>query len=93
MTMIVTGSSFLFGGLSTFGDATTEEMTGDTSVTITDDEQLAVLLELSVAVQLTGVDPSPNVEPDGGAQLAVTAEQLSKKVGVRFTAAPLGLVH
>lgn len=39
-TLIVTGRIFLLGGLRTFGDATTDAITGGTSVTVTDVEQL-----------------------------------------------------
>src|SRR5438445_4533624 len=93
LTRIVTGSSFLFGGRSTFGDATTEEMTGGTSTTVTDVGQFELLPDASVAVHVTDVVPNPNVEPDGGRQLAVTAGQLSNTVGCRFAAAPLALVQ
>ena len=46
-----------------------------------------------MAVQVTEVEPNPKIDPDGGAQLAVTAGQLSEKVGVIVAAAPLELVH
>jgi len=92
-TRITTGSSFLFGGRSTFGDATTDVITGGTSTTVTEVTQLDLFPDASVAVQVAGVVPNPNVEPDGGTQLDVTAGQLSNTVGVRFAAAPLELVH
>jgi hypothetical protein len=50
-----------------------------------------LLPEASVAIQVTGVVPNPKVDPDVGAQLAVTAGQLSEKVGLRLTMAPLEL--
>ena len=90
--MIVTGTSFLLGGLRTLGAATTELMTGGTSFTVTDVAQVFWLPEPSVAVQVTGVDPNPKV-PVFGEQLAVTPEQLSLKVGVTLVDAPLELVQ
>jgi hypothetical protein len=92
-TRIVTGSSFLLGGLMTLGDATAEVITGATSVTVTDVAQEFMFPEPSVAVQVTGVVPSPKVEPEPGTQLDVTAGQLSKTVGVTVTAAPAELVQ
>lgn len=77
-TRIVTGVSFLFGGDNSAGDATTEAITGGTSVTVTLVMQEFMLPEVSVAVQVTGVVPNPNVEPEGGTQLAVTPGQLSE---------------
>jgi hypothetical protein len=93
LTRIITGSSFLFGGRSTFGEATTEEMTGGTSTTVTEVGQFEIFPDVSVAVHVTGVVPNPNVEPEGGAQLAVTAGQLSNTVGCKFAAAPPAPVH
>ena len=90
---MVTGSSFLLGGLSTPGDATTDEMTGGTSVTVTLVGHEFVFPEASVAVHVTGVVPNPKVEPELGTQLDVTAGQLSKTVGVMLTAAPEELVQ
>jgi hypothetical protein len=43
--------------------------------------QDAVLLEESVAVQVTVVQPIGNVEPEGGLQAVVTPGQLSLAVG------------
>ena len=43
--------------------------------------QVAVLFEVSVAVQVTVVQPTGNVEPEGGLQTAVTPGQLSLAVG------------
>ena len=92
-TMIVTGSSFLLGGLRTPGAATTELMTGGTSVTVTDVAHEFWFPDPSVAVQVTGVVPNPNDEPEVGTQLALTAGQLSLKVGVTPTDAPPELVQ
>ena len=52
------------------------------SVTITLNEQLAWLLDASVAVQVTPVVPTGNDEPEGGVQLTVTPGQLSEAVAV-----------
>lgn len=93
LTRMLTGSSFLFGGLSTPGDATTDEIVGGTSATVTLVEHEFIFPEASVAVHVTGVVPNPNVEPELGAQLDVTAGQLSKTVGVTLTAAPDELVQ
>ena len=93
LTRIVTGSSFLFGGRRTFGDATIDAITGGTSVTVTEVAHVLVLPEPSVAVQLTGVVPKPKVDPDGGTQTAVTPGQLSEKVGVIVAGAPPGPVQ
>ena len=41
----------------------------------------AVLPDVSVAVQVTVVVPTGNIEPDAGVQLAVTPGQLSLAVG------------
>jgi hypothetical protein len=90
---MVTGSSFLLGGLMTLGAATAEVMTGATSVTVTDVMQEFMFPDASVAVQVTGVEPNPKVEPELGMQLAVTAGQLSENVGVTVTAAPEELVQ
>jgi hypothetical protein len=40
-------------------------------------EQVAVLLDVSVAVQVTVVKPSWKVEPEGGLQTTLLIEQLS----------------
>src|SRR5215469_2363385 len=92
-TRIVTGSSFLFGGLITAGDATAEVIVGGTSATVTVVMHEFWLPEASVALQVTGVVPNPNVDPELGTQLAVTAGQLSENVGFTATAAPDELVH
>ena len=49
--------------------------------TVTVKEQLAVLPEVSVAVQVTVVVPSGKVEPDAGEQTTVAPGQLSLTVG------------
>ena len=54
---------------------------GCVSVTVTVKLQLAVLPEVSVAVQVTVVVPLEKVDPEGGLQLVVTPEQLSAAVG------------
>ena len=51
------------------------------SCTVTVNEQLLVLFEASVAVQVTTVDPTGNVDPDAGVQLTVVPGQLSEVVG------------
>lgn len=43
--------------------------------------QFAVLFEVSVAVQVTVVVPTLNVEPEAGAQTTGAAPQLSVAVG------------
>ena len=63
LTSIVTGSSFLFGGRTTFGDATTEEMTGGRSTTVTDVGQFELLPDASVAVHVKDVVPNPTWSP------------------------------
>lgn len=52
------------------------------TVTLTWNVQLAVLLDVSVAVQVTVVVPTPKQVPDGGVQFAVAPGQLSVGVGV-----------
>jgi len=47
--------------------------------------QVAVLLEASVAVQVTVVDPSGKHDPEGGLHETVTPGQLSDAVVVKFT--------
>ena len=54
---------------------------GCVSLTVTVKVQEAVLFELSVAVQVTVVVPLRKVEPEAGAQVAVTPGQLSVGVG------------
>ena len=57
-------------------------------------EQLFVFALASVTMQAKLVDPSPNVEPDGGVHDAgPTPGQLSETVGFSTTAAPPGPVH
>jgi len=51
-------------------------------ITLTVKVQLAVFAEASVAVQVTVVVPTANVEPLAGAQTAVAPGQLSAGVGV-----------
>ena len=76
-----------------FGAATTEEITGGTSVTVIDVRQLEWFPAGSVAVHVTDEVPNPNVEPDEGTQLELTAGQLSNTVGVTVAAAPVELVQ
>lgn len=52
------------------------------SLTVTVKEQVAVLLEASVAVQVTVVTPLWKVDPEAGKQVAVAPGQLSVGVGV-----------
>ncbi len=52
------------------------------SLTVTVKEQLAVLPEVSVAVQVTVVVPFGKAVPDAGEQLVVTPGQLSLAVGL-----------
>lgn len=51
------------------------------SFTLTVNEQLAVKPDVSVAVQLTVVAPTPNVEPLGGEQTTPATPQLSVTLG------------
>src|ERR1700721_1365310 len=92
-TRIDTGRIFLLGGLRTLGEATTEAITGGTSVTVTEVEQKDWFPEASVAVHDTGVVPKPKEDPDEGTQLEVTAGQLSETVGVIVADAPERLVQ
>ena len=57
------------------------------SLTVTVNEHEAVLLDVSVAVQLTVVVPFGKVLPDAGVQDVVTPGQLSLNVGVKLTSA------
>jgi hypothetical protein len=50
-------------------------------MTVTLKQHWALLPEVSVAVQQTGVVPPGKLEPDGGVQLVVTPGQLSVAVG------------
>ena len=53
------------------------------SLTVTVNEQLAVLPDASLTVQVTVVVPFENVEPDAGIQVGVpTPEQLSVAVAL-----------
>ena len=52
------------------------------SVTVTENEQEAVLPAASVAVQLTVVVPTAKVEPEAGEHATVAPEQLSDADGV-----------
>jgi len=71
----------------TIGDG--QVTTGATpSLTVTVNEQLAVLVAESVAVQVTVVIPFGKVVPDAGVQTGVIApSQLSAAVAVKFTTA------
>jgi len=60
---------------------------GSLSLTLTVNEQEAVLPEASVAVQVTVVVPFKKVEPDGGLQLTVAPGQLSVTVAEKLTTA------
>jgi hypothetical protein len=51
------------------------------SVTVTVNEQVATLLAMSVAMQVTAVVPVGNDAPDGGEQLTEKTEQLSITTG------------
>jgi hypothetical protein len=55
---------------------------GWVSLIMTRKLQFAVLLALSVAVQVTMLVPLANVEPLGGVQLTVTLGQLSVALGL-----------
>jgi hypothetical protein len=59
------------------------------SLTVTVNEQLAVLFEVSVAVQLTVVTPFWKVAPEAGVQTIGVGPsgQLSVAVGVKLTTA------
>jgi len=50
--------------------------------TVTGNVHVAVFPAVSVAVQVTVVVPTGNIEPDGGTQATVTPGQLSFAVGV-----------
>ena len=50
--------------------------------TVTVNEQLAVLLEVSVAAQVTVVVPTGKLEPEAGLQVTVCPGQLSLLLGV-----------
>jgi hypothetical protein len=59
-------------------------------VTVTVNEQMFVLPEVSVAVQFTVVTPNGNSEPDGGDTFVEARPQLSVKTGAeKFTTALL----
>jgi hypothetical protein len=61
-----------------------------TSNTFTLNEQLVLLLLVSVAVQVTVVVPMGKIEPDGGTQTALTPGQLSvATVAVKLTTIPV----
>lgn len=51
------------------------------AATVTENMQLAVLVDVSVDVQATVVVPTGKSDPDGGTQPAVTPGQLSEAVG------------
>src|SRR5215216_7667818 len=61
--------------------------TGLELVTVTVNEQVAVLPDASVVVAVTVVVPIGNTEPDGGLLTTVTGEQLSVAVTAKFTIA------
>jgi hypothetical protein len=61
-----------------------------TSNTVTVKLHVAVLLDASVAVQLTVVVPNAKHEPDGGAHATVTPGQLSDAVVVKLVIAHPG---
>ena len=52
------------------------------ATTVTVNEQVAVLDDVSVAVQVTVVVPTGKVDPEAGEQLAVAPGQLSFATGV-----------
>ena len=58
-------------------------------VTVTVNEHVFVLPEVSVAVQVTVVTPSGNSDPDAGEQLEETRPQLSLNTGEKLTTALL----
>jgi hypothetical protein len=58
------------------------------SVTVTVNEQVAVLPAASVAAEVTVVVPTGNTLPDAGTELTVTPGQLSVAVGEKLTTAP-----
>jgi hypothetical protein len=58
--------------LAVTGELGTETTGGVESDTVTVKEPFAELLWLSAALQLTVVEPNPNVEPDDGEQFTVT---------------------
>jgi hypothetical protein len=53
--------------------------------------QVAILLEASVAVQLTVVVPAGKVEPEGGVQTTVGVPQLSVAVTMKLAVAPVAI--
>jgi len=57
------------------------------SLTVTVNEQVAVLPAASVAVAVTVVVPTGNVDPDGGVATTVSPGQLSLDVTEKFTIA------
>ena len=61
---------------------------------LTVNEQVAVLPDVFVAVQVTVVVPTGNVEPDGGVHDVTTPGQLSETVGLaKVVTAPLAAGH
>src|SRR5438105_4899505 len=67
---------------------------GVVSCTVTPDEHEPVLPDGSVAEQVSIVEPSANVDPDGGAHVTGRlAAQLSVADAVKLAGAPAGLVH
>lgn len=64
------------------------------SFTVTVKVHEFVLFAASTAIQVTGVAPMANVEPDAGVQTTgTTAVQLSVAVALNVTTAPLLLVQ
>jgi len=57
------------------------------SLTVTEKLQLVLFPDASVAVQLTGLVPFGNVEPEDGVQAKLTPGQLSPVVVTKFTTA------
>lgn len=56
-------------------------------MTVTENEHDAVLFDVSVAVHVTDVVPTGNVDPDAGTQRTLTAEHESEAVGLKETGA------
>jgi len=61
---------------------------GWVSLTVTVNEQVLMLLEASVALQVTVVVPFGKNDPDAGLQVVPAPEQLSVTVGAKVTTAP-----
>jgi len=76
--------------LNTSFELGSESSWRQTSNTVTEKLQVAVLLDASVAVQVTVVVPFAKHEPDGGVQATVTPGQLSDAVVVKAVTAQDG---